>query len=51
MTIRKLLGWATLGLVLWWIVTDPHGAAAFTHKLGTFIAEAAHGFSTFFASL
>jgi hypothetical protein len=50
-TIKKLLGWAAVALIVWWIITDPTAAAAFVHKLGGFITEGAHGFATFFANL
>lgn len=49
--MRKWLPWLIAALIVWWIATDPTAAAAFAHKAGAFIAEAAHGFATFFASL
>ena len=49
--LRKWLPWLAAALIVWWIATDPAGAAAFAHKAGDFISKAAHGFTTFFASL
>jgi hypothetical protein len=49
--MRKWLPWLAAALIVWWIATDPHGAAAFAHHLGGFIAKAAHSFATFFGSL
>jgi hypothetical protein len=48
---KTILGWLALAFVVWWIVEDPVGAAHVVHNIGTFLTEAAHGISNFFASL
>jgi hypothetical protein len=38
--LGKVLGWLTLALVIWWIVTHPHEAGTDVHNIGTFISTA-----------
>lgn len=49
--LSTVLWWLAIGFVIWWIVEDPHGAAHVVTNLGNFLTTAAHGISTFFASL
>ena len=41
--IRKWLPWLALAFVLWWVISDPHGAAQFAHHAGTSLATFASG--------
>jgi hypothetical protein len=50
-TLRTVLGWLAVAFIIWWIVEDPTGAAHVAHNIGTFLTEAAHGISAFFANL
>ena len=51
MNLKTIAGWAALAFVLWWVIAEPATAAHVVHNIGTFLANAAHGFSSFFASL
>ena len=51
MNLKTVIGWLALAFVLWWIIVEPASAAHVVHNIGTFLAEAAHGIATFFASL
>lgn len=51
MTMKRLLGWAALAFVVWFIIVQPTQAAHIVHNLGGFLTTVAHGLSTFFASL
>ena len=51
MNIKTVIGWLVLAFILWWIIAEPASAAHVVHNIGTFLAEAAHGIATFFASL
>ena len=47
-TILWLLFW---GFIIWWIVSNPAGAAHTVHNLGSGLSRAAHGVSTFLSSV
>jgi hypothetical protein len=49
--LKTVAGWLAVAFVTWWIIEDPAGAAHVVHNVGTFLTSAAHGISTFFASL
>jgi hypothetical protein len=49
--LKTIAGWAALAFILWWIIVEPTAAAHLVHNIGTFLSSAAHGFSTFFASI
>ena len=51
MNLKTVLGWLAVAFVVWWIVEDPTSAAPVVHNIGTFLSSAAHGVSSFFASL
>jgi len=48
---KSVAGWLVLAFVIWWVIEDPTGAAHVVHDIGTFLTNATHGISTFFASL
>jgi hypothetical protein len=49
--LRTVLGWLAVAFVVWWIIEDPTRAARVVHNIGTFLTSAAHGISSFLASL
>jgi len=49
--LKTVLGWVALAFVVWWIIVEPAAAAHVVHNIGAFLSSAAHGLSTFFASL
>lgn len=49
--LKKVLQWALLAFVLWWIVTQPTGAAAFARSAGSWLATAATGAGHFLSAL
>ena len=49
--MRKWLPWLAAAFVLWWIIYDPHGAAAFAHHAGAFLKHAGTSAATFASSL
>ena len=51
MNLKTVLGWLAVAFVLWWIITDPTGAAQVVNNIGAFLASAARGIATFFSSL
>ena len=51
MDLKTVLGWVALAFVVWWIIVEPAAAAHVVHNIGAFLSSAAHGLSTFFASL
>ncbi len=51
MNLKTILGWLAVAFVVWWIIEDPTGAAHVVHNIGNLLTTAAHGISTFFASL
>ena len=40
--LGKVIGWGIFLLVLWWIVANPHQAAAAVNGLGTFFSSVVH---------
>ncbi len=44
--MKKWLPWLVLGLLAWWIVADPHGAAAAWRHIGLFFRDLTSGSST-----
>ena len=49
--LKKILPWAVLILVLFYIVRNPSGAAHFGRHLGSDLASAADAIARFFTSL
>jgi len=49
--VKKWLPWLLAAFVLWWVITDPHGAALFVHQAGTFLKHAGTSAATFASSL
>ena len=51
MKLKTVLGWLAVAFIIWWIIEAPTGSSHVVHNVGTFFVSAAHGISTFFASL
>jgi hypothetical protein len=49
--IKTILGWLALAFVVWWVIEEPTAAAHVVHNIGAFLTSAAHGLSSFFASI
>ena len=49
--MKKILQWAGLAFVVWWVVQEPTAAAHLVHNIGNFLSTAAHGISNFFTSI
>jgi hypothetical protein len=49
--LKKILPWAILIIVLFYIIRNPTGAADFVHRLGSALASAADAIGRFFTSL
>lgn len=47
MTLRFLLFWGTIILIIWWVVAHPELAAGDVHAFGHFLGGAASGLSAF----
>ncbi len=51
MNLKTILGWAAVAFIVWFMIERPTAAARIVHNLGTFLTSAAHGLSSFFASI
>jgi hypothetical protein len=49
--LKTVLGWIAVAFVVWFIIVEPTAAAHIVHNIGAFLSSAAHGFSTFVASV
>jgi hypothetical protein len=49
--LKTILGWLAVAFIIWWIIEEPTAAAHVVHNIGTFLTSAAHGISSFFASI
>ena len=49
--VKTIAGWAALAFLVWFIIEQPTAAAHIVHNIGTFLTSAAHGLSSFFASI
>jgi hypothetical protein len=51
MTIKKILGWATVIFLAWFLITNPVGAAHFLTNLVNAFKAVGHSLAAFFAAL
>jgi ABC-type glucose/galactose transport system permease subunit len=49
--LSKILTYVAIAFVIWWVIQQPTSAAHLVHNIGTLLSEAAHGLSSFVASL
>jgi hypothetical protein len=48
---KTVVGWLALAFVIWWVIEAPASAAHVVNNIGNFLTTAAHGITTFFASI
>jgi hypothetical protein len=46
-----ILKWLAIAFVLWWVIQQPTNAAHLVHNIGSLLSQAAHGLSSFVASI
>ena len=51
MKLSRILTYAAIAFVIWWVIQQPTSAAHLVHNIGTLLSEAAHGLSNFVASI
>ena len=51
MKLKTILGYLAVAFILFFVIKDPAGAAHVVTNIGNFLASAARGIATFFASL
>jgi ABC-type glucose/galactose transport system permease subunit len=49
--LSKILTYAAIAFVIWWVIQQPTSAAHLVHNIGTLLSEAAHGVSNFVANI
>jgi len=49
--LKTVLTWAAVAFVLWWIIQQPTSAAHLVQNIGSLLTTAAHGLSSFIASI
>jgi len=50
-SLRTVIGWLAVLFIIWWIVTNPSGAANAAHAVGHLFTQAANGLSSFLTSV
>ncbi len=51
MSLTKILTWAGVAFLIWWIIQQPTNAAHLVHNIGTLLTTAASGLSHFVSSI
>jgi hypothetical protein len=51
MSLKKILGWAAVIFIIFYLITDPTGAAALVGKILALLRTAGASLATFFNSL
>jgi hypothetical protein len=49
--LSRILTWAAVAFVIWWVIQEPTAAAHLVHNIGALLSDAAHGLSNFVASI
>jgi ABC-type glucose/galactose transport system permease subunit len=49
--LSKILTYAAIAFVIWWVIQQPTSAAHLVHNIGALLSEAAHGLSNFVAQI
>jgi hypothetical protein len=50
-SLSKILTWAGVAFLIWWIIQEPTHAAHLVHNIGTLLTTAASGLSHFVSSI
>lgn len=48
---RQIIGYLAIAFVIWWLIQEPASAGHLIHNIGALLSQAAHGMSTFIASI
>jgi hypothetical protein len=48
---RQILTYLVIAFVIWWVIQEPTSAAHLVHNIGSLLSQAAHGVSSFVASI
>ena len=48
---RQIITYLIIAFVIWWVIQEPTDAAHLVHNIGALLSEAAHGLSSFVASI
>lgn len=51
MNIKKVAGWTAVAFMMWFVITQPSGAAGMIQNMGDIMQNAAEGMSTFMTSI
>ena len=47
--LKRALGWATIALIIWWVIEQPENVGHVAHDIGAFLAAVAAGLGKFFS--
>jgi hypothetical protein len=50
-SLSKVLTWAGVAFLIWWVIQEPTHAAHLVHNIGTLLTTAASGLSHFVSSI
>ncbi|HXP54984.1 MAG TPA: hypothetical protein VN847_08515 [Streptosporangiaceae bacterium] len=51
MSLKQIIGYAIVALLLFFVIKDPTGAAHSVNDIGNFLSAVARGFTSFIGSL
>ena len=51
MKLSRILTYLLIAFIIWWVIQQPTSAAHLVHNIGALLSEAAHGLSSFVASI
>jgi hypothetical protein len=49
--LKTIIGYAAIAFVVWWVIQQPADAGHLVHNIGSLLSQAAHGLSSFVASI
>jgi hypothetical protein len=47
----RILTYLAIAFVIWWVIQEPASAGHLVHNIGSLLSQAAHGMSSFVASI
>jgi len=48
---RQILTYLLIAFAIWWVIQEPTSAGHLVHNIGSLLSQAAHGVSSFVASI
>ncbi|HZI77848.1 MAG TPA: hypothetical protein VFD73_28180 [Gemmatimonadales bacterium] len=48
---KQIIGYLAIAFAIWWLIQEPASAGHLIHNIGALLSQAAHGMSTFIASI